>query len=66
VPAPFLLHWTAHDRQSWMDTTANSNGLGIYFVDTPVSNKQKAPIRFTFYWTQGERWEGRDYEVKVR
>ncbi len=66
APAPFLLHWTADEWQTVKDTTTNSSNLGICFVDIPVPTRQKAPVRFTFFWTQSERWEGRDYEVKVR
>jgi glucoamylase len=66
APAPFLLHWTTDGWQSWKDSRANASGLGIFFVDIPVAKEQKAPVRFTFHWEQEKRWEGRDYEVKVR
>ena len=26
---------------------------------------QKAPVRFTFFWTAVGRWEGRDFQVGV-
>jgi hypothetical protein len=44
---------------------SNSSGFGVYFVDIPVAKNQKAPIRFTFFWTDRERWEGQDYQVTV-
>ena len=66
APAPFRLHWTADGWTSIQDTPSRSPGLGICFVDVPVSKGQRAPIQFTFYWTEGDRWEGRDYIVKVR
>jgi glucoamylase len=45
------------------DTRSSPTALGIEFVDLPISPDQRAPIRFTFLWTQTNRWEGRDYEV---
>ena len=27
--------------------------------------EQRAPIRFTFFWTSKGSWEGRDYMVEV-
>jgi hypothetical protein len=40
--------------------------LGIEFFDIPIAAGQKAPIRFTFFWTVSNSWEGRDYMVEVR
>jgi glucoamylase len=65
APAPFRLHWTSDEWQTVQDTDSTPSGLGIYFVDIPVAKSQHAPIRFTFFWTDSERWEGRDYEVGV-
>jgi len=66
APAPFRLRWTVDEWQSFQDTDSRPSGLGIYFVDIPVARGQSAPVRFTFFWTDGQRWEGRDYEVRVR
>lgn len=63
--ASFKLHWTATDWGVSADASSRMSGLGIHFVDLPVAEGQKAPLRFTFYWTQTERWEGRDYAIKV-
>ncbi len=66
APAPFRLHWSRDDWHTVMDTPSSPTALGIACVDIPVAPSQQAPIRFTFYWTVGDRWEGRDYEVVVR
>jgi glucoamylase len=66
APAPFLLRSTADEWQSSQDMTANSSGLGIYFVDVRVPKGQAAPIRFTFFWIETERWEGQDHEIKIQ
>jgi glucoamylase len=63
--AAFRLRWTRDEWQSAADTVSSPTALGIEFVDIPISFDQQAPIRFTFLWTQANRWEGRDYEVAV-
>ena len=39
--------------------------LAIEFVNIVISQEQRAPIRFTFYWLETGRWEGRDFQVNV-
>ncbi|MBI4488268.1 MAG: glucan 1,4-alpha-glucosidase, partial [Deltaproteobacteria bacterium] len=65
APSSFRLHWSRDDWQSVEDTPSSPTGLGIEFVDIPVPSAQKAPIRFTFFWTASGRREGHDYEVFV-
>jgi len=62
---PFRLRWTADDWQHLQDTPSENTSLGIHFVDLTTSNEQTAPLRFTFFWTEPNRWEGRDYKVDV-
>jgi len=61
---PFLLHWTSDEWQSLTDTRSTPTTLGIEFVDIQVP-QQDGPIRFTFLWTEENRWEGKDHEVKI-
>ena len=63
--APFRLRWTADEWSTVEDTASTPTALGIDFVDVPVALAQRAPIRFTFFWSGVERWEGRDFVVTV-
>ena len=65
APAPFRLRWTSDDWKTVHDSDATATQLGIHFVDLATSGQQRAPLRFTFFWTGENRWEGRDYEVRV-
>ncbi|HBY93307.1 MAG TPA: glucan 1,4-alpha-glucosidase [Chloroflexi bacterium] len=65
APASFHLIWTKNEWQDVQETRSSATGLGIEFVDIPVAPEQRAPIRFTFRWTPGDRWEGQDYAVGV-
>ena len=64
--SPFLLHWTSDDWQHSVDTRSQGSGIGIEFLDIPVSKLQKGSIRFTLLWLEENRWEGKDYTVNVR
>jgi glucoamylase len=63
--APFRLHWTVDEWRTANDTEATAVPLGLAFVDVPVPNGQQAPLRFTFYWPEAGRWEGRDFAVVI-
>jgi glucoamylase len=65
APAAFKLRWTANEWVEAHDTESTATALGIEFVDIPISQEQRAPIRFTFYWLKAGRWEGRDFQVDI-
>ena len=62
--SPFLLHWTSDEWQSSTDTESKATTLGIDFADIRVPHQDR-PIRFTFLWTEENRWEGKDYDVRI-
>jgi glucoamylase len=64
--ASFRLHWTNAEWSGATDTPSTPTALGIDFVDIPISPTQVAPIRFTFFWREAARWEGRDFEVAMK
>ena len=65
VPAPFRLHWSGDEWHNVKDTPSSPTTLGIEFVDIPILPTQTSPVRFTFFWTASNQWEGRDYAVTV-
>jgi polyphosphate glucokinase len=62
--SPFLLHWTSDEWQSSTDTRSTATTLGIDFADIQMPHEER-PIRFTFLWTEENRWEGKDYSVRI-
>lgn len=62
---PFRLHWTDGEWQRAHDVGSTPTGVGKEFVDIPVPEGARAPIRFTFYWTGAKRWEGQDFRVSI-
>jgi glucoamylase len=65
VPASFRLHWSGDEWQTEKDAPSSTTTLGVEFVDIPIPAAQRAPIRFTFFWTAAGHWEGRDFMVSV-
>ncbi|MGM0492361.1 MAG: glycoside hydrolase family 15 protein [Armatimonadota bacterium] len=65
APGRFELVWSDDDWQTPRSSECTETSLGIAYVDIPVSAEQQAPIRFTFYWTEEDRWEGENYAVEV-
>ncbi len=65
LPAPFRLHWTSDEWHTVNDTASAATVFGIEFADIPITPSQQAPIRFTFFWSNTNSWEGRDYRVEI-
>jgi glucoamylase len=65
VPASFRLHWSDDEWQTVKETPSSTTALGVEFADIPILAAQQAPIRFTFFWTASNSWEGRDFVVSV-
>jgi glucoamylase len=63
--APFRLRWSRDEWATSSDVEGAATRLGTWYTDLEVPLDQAAPVRFTFYWTQASRWEGRDFEVLV-
>ena len=62
----FRLHWTGDEWNTVKDIPSSATALGIEFIDIPIPAAQRAPIRFTFFWTKSNSWEGRDYTVEIK
>jgi glucoamylase len=65
---PFRLRWSSDGWKSQNDTESSVNALEIDFVDLPVtvSSSKNTTVRFTFFWRNSNRWEGRDYDITVQ
>jgi glucoamylase len=66
APESFMLHWTNDGWATASDTPSKPTGIGIEFADIAVHDDQSSPVQFTFFWTGPNRWEGRNYEVRIQ
>jgi glucoamylase len=66
VMSPASIHWTFDDWHSTHDVDTRDTTVGIYLVDLPTGGLPSgSAVRFTFHWTQPDRWEGTDYVVNI-
>lgn len=62
---PFKLHWSKDGWQTVIDQIANETKFGPHYVDIPIPHNASGAIDFTFYWTDNDTWEGKDYHVQI-
>jgi glucoamylase len=65
APEPFRLRWSSDGWRTVEETASMETTVRADFVDIAVRDDWEGPIRFTFYWPERERWEGRDFVVAV-
>ncbi len=63
VLAAALVHWSTDGWKTVHDTETRDTGLGVHQVDLEPASGET--VVFTFRWTEGDRWEGEDFEVQV-
>jgi len=66
VNAHARLHWSANEWVSVHDTELTDEGLGVYACEfAPGELNAGEVLKFTFYWTEADRWEGRDFAIAI-
>jgi glucoamylase len=64
--APTQLRWSGDDWETCAEETSRNTNLGIHVIDLPSSKlRANSILRFTFYWPQAERWEGKNFELRI-
>jgi glucoamylase len=64
--APARIRWSSADWSSFADSETRATALGMFVCDLPTEKlRAGSVVRFTFFWTQGNAWEGTDFEVAV-
>jgi glucoamylase len=64
--AKATVHWSTDNWQTFTDTDTSDTGLGVHLVDLPVDKMPTGTnLVFTFHWSNEDKWEGEDFEVKI-
>jgi glucoamylase len=67
VNAAGRLHWTANEWVSTADAEFADEGLGVYAHEFAAGElKTGEVLKFTFYWNDAARWEGRDFAIAIQ
>ncbi len=63
---PAVIHWSADNWENSSDISAKDTGLGIYVADLSTQTiPEGREIKFTFYWSEVNRWEGTDFSLRA-
>jgi glucoamylase len=64
--APAVIHWSADDWKTVHDVTSHEVGLGIHPSDLSTQALPEGKqVRFTFHRRDADRWEGKNFVVRV-
>lgn len=64
--APARVHWSFDNWTTTQDSSGRDTSLGVYAVDLATAQLPAGrQIVFTFFWTEAQKWEGRDFAVTV-
>lgn len=61
----FRVLWSADGWKTNAITESNSVGFSGSFADLKTSEKQTGQLSFTLFWTEENRWEGRNFDVAI-
>lgn len=59
--APARLTFSLDEWQSAQEATLNATGLGCFYTDIPLG--KTTSLEFTFYWTEAQHWEGKNFRI---
>jgi glucoamylase len=61
-----VVRWSDDDWRSVRDAEALDTGVGVFVTDLPTAALEVGrSVRFTCFWPESARWEGRDFQVEV-
>ncbi len=64
--APSRVRWSPDDWSSVVDVETRDTGIGTFVADLPTTSLPAGSrIAFTFFWNEGARWEGCNFEVGI-
>jgi hypothetical protein len=61
----FSLVWTVDDWNTVRSKESRQVGCAGHFADMETEPGQTAPVIFTMKWRLNDRWEGRNFEVRL-
>jgi glucoamylase len=63
---PAIIHWTTDNWAVVKDAYTKETGLENFMVNLSTHDLEPGSvIKFTFYWPEANKWEGKDYTIEV-
>ncbi len=57
--------WSCDNWEHVQKKDTIDGGFGVHFADLPVDAFDGHSVLFTFFWTDAQHWENKNYEVKI-
>ncbi|MCL4494196.1 MAG: glycoside hydrolase family 15 protein [Firmicutes bacterium] len=64
VPEPAQCVLTTDEWQSHKTEQMLNSRIGLYYLDVALADIKM--VEFTFYWSEADRWEGKNYRLDLR
>ncbi|MGB7190351.1 MAG: glycoside hydrolase family 15 protein [Acidobacteriaceae bacterium] len=61
----FRVRWTSDGWKTSANLESTALGYAGCFADLPTEAKQTGQLSFTLFWTEEDRWEGRNFDVAL-
>ena len=61
----FRVVWSADEWKTNAAMESTALGYAGSFADLPTAEKQTGRLSFTLFWTEENRWEGRNFDVAI-
>ncbi len=65
VFAEAVIYFTDDNWKTTSKILTNKPGIDVYVADISARNKKNAHIEFTFFWTTANKWEGKNFTIRV-
>ena len=66
VAVPAVVRWTRDGWHTIRENRTRDTGLGIHIADLETDDMEtQETIELTFYWSDADRWEGRNFSMTV-
>ena len=62
---PFRLRWSGDGWATETDSDSTATTLGVSYADIATGPNWPGPLAFTFFWTESQTWEGKNFQMEL-
>lgn len=62
---PATVSWSCDNWKNVQKKDSIDGGFGSHYIDILLDASDSESVVFTFYWTDAQNWENKNYEIKI-